>query len=189
MIRWILTCFFLLLSAQVAFGVADPRPDVLGVYFDDRGDQTCNDAIPPGTQFSMFLVYTNPTVDSILGFEAGYYWSGIFIELPVQWPCGLIWIVEPDLGNMSVTCAEPFPTSTATPLLQMNYFYLGGSEPIGVFHVEKAPGSVQPGTGPNILLADGTYLEVQAGEPAHLVPHCIVTTTAREWGAVKSLFR
>lgn len=188
MARSILLVLILVLSSSLAQGVSDPRPDVLGIYFDESGDQTCNDSILASVPFSVWLVYTNPTPAAILGFEAGFYFSGSLISLGAQWPCGIVWLVEPDLDNLYVACGEPFPTTAATPLVRFDYLFLGGLLE-GSFHIEKASGSTAPGTGPNIILADSSFLEVLPGTPAFLTMWCGVPSTTVDWGSIKSLYR
>ena len=188
MARSLLLVLFLVWSASMAYGVSDPRPDVLGVYFDEIGEETCSDSIPFSVPFSVWLVYTNPTPATILGFEAGYYWSGALISLGAQWPCGIVWLVEPDLDNLYVTCGEPFPTAAATPLVRFDFLFLGGLLE-GTFHVEKASGSTSPGTGPNIILDDGSFLEALPGAPAYVTVFCGVPAVTVDWGSIKSLYR
>ena len=189
MARLILVFLILAMSAPTAFGVSDPRSDVLGVYFDEFGEQICNDNVQLGVPFSVWLVYTNPTPAVILGFEAGYYYSGSSLKLGAQWPCGIVWLEEPDLHNLYVTCNEPFPTTQATPLVRFDYLNVGAGSPEATFHVEKASGSVLPGTNPYIILADGTPLEVLAGRPAYTTLCCGVPVTDVGWGTIKSLYR
>jgi len=189
MTRWILMTLVVLLWSHAALGASDPRPDVLGVYFDANADQTCRDNLQLGTLFSVYLVYTNPSVAEILGFEAGYYMTGNFLEVAVHWPCGIIWTVQPDLDNLYVACGEPFPAFPATPLVQFDYFYGGGGVPEGTFHVEKASGSAEPGPHPNIIRADGSLMNVEAGYPAYILSNCGLPAEKVEWGSVKTLYR
>jgi hypothetical protein len=181
--------FILIMFTQAAFGVADPRPDVLGVYFDEFGDQICNDSVPISVPFSVWFVYTNPTPTSILGFEAGYYTTGdSFIRLAIHPPCSIMWI-PPDLDNLTLLCPEPFATAEATPLFRIEYLYIGGGSPESTFYLEKASGSPLPGDNPYIILADGSPFEVQAGVPAYTALSCGVPSENLDWGTIKSLYR
>jgi hypothetical protein len=189
MMRLLVLAMVLLVWVTAAFGVSDPRTDVLGVYFDENADSSCLDFLQPATIFSVYLIYTNPSVPAILGFEAGYYMSGNFFEMPFLWPCGIIWTVEPDLDNLYVACGEPFLTSVATPLVQFDYMWLGGGIAEGTIHIEKASGSAEPGNNPHIILPDNSLLEVQAGYPAYILDTCGLPANTVEWGAIKSLYR
>ena len=179
----------LVLFSQSAWGVTDPRSDVIGVYFDEFGDQICEDTFLIGLPFSVWIVYTNPSVTSILGYELGYYTTSEFIQLGLLPPCGLIWIVPMDLENLFVTCGSPNPTSQATPLLRIDYLFMGYEDPDSIFYVEKARDSVLPGTNPYIILADGSFMEAQAGIPAYTTLCCGLPTEILGWGSVKSLYR
>ena len=169
--------------------VVDPRPDVLGVYFDEFGDRNCKDDLNPGAPFSVWFVYTNPTVPFILGFEASYHTTADFIQMGLFPRCESITPVEPDLDNLLATCSIPFPTTQATPLYRIEYLYLGFESVETTFHLEKARESIQPGNNPYIILADGSIMEVQAGGPAITTLHCVLPVEKMVWGSIKSLYR
>jgi len=189
MARLLLIAFILVMFTQAAYGVADPRPDVLGVYFDEFGEQVCNDMVQASIPFSVWIVYTNPTPTSILGFEAGLYTTGgPYIMLGMHPPCDIMWI-DPDPENLIVDCSTPFPTAEATPLFRIEYLYLGSGVPESTFRVEKASGSSLPGDNPYIILADGSPMEVQAGVAAYTTLYCGLPTENMGWGTIKSLYR
>ena len=190
MARYVMTAFVLVMFSQAAFAVSDPRPDVLGVYFDETGDQICNDAVIPFTPFSVWIVYTNPTPAMILGFEAGFFLNGALMQLAIFWPCDLVFPGPPDLENLNVVCSEPFPTAQATPLVHFQFMHLPPPDvPEVTFHLEKAGGSPLPGENPYVILADGSPFEVQAGDPAYITSDCSVPTEILGWGTIKSLYR
>ena len=181
--------FILVVFGQAAFAVVDPRPDVLGVYFDDFGVQHCRDDLLIAVPFSVWIVYTNPSVTSILGFEAGYHTTGEFLQLGLYPPCGIIWVIPPELDNLYIACSTPLATTQATPLLRIEYLYLGFEALDSVFYLEKARDSSQPGNNPYIILADGSSLEALAGVPAFTSLCCGLPTANVEWGTIKSLYR
>jgi hypothetical protein len=190
MARTLMIAFILVLFAQAAFAVVDPRPDVMGVYFDETGDQICNDTVIPFTPFSVWIVYTNPTPAMILGFEAGYFLNGTLLQIAIFWPCDIVFPFPPDLDDLHVICGEPFPTSQATPLVHFQYMHLPPPDvPEVTFHLEKASGSSLPGDNPYVILADGSPFEVLAGEPAYTTSNCGVPTENMGWGTIKSLYR
>jgi hypothetical protein len=189
MARWLLLVFVLVVFAQAASGVSDPRPDVLGVYFDYFGDQICEDNLLIAVPFSVWFVYTNPSETSILGFEAGYHTTAEFFQLGIFPPCGIIWTEIPELDNLFVACAEPMATTEATVLFRIEYLMLGFENPDSIFYLEKARESTQPGTNPYIILADGSLMEAQAGMTAYTTLCCGLPTENRGWGSIKSLYR
>ncbi len=189
MARLLMIAFILVMFTQAAYGVADPRPDVLGVYFDEFGEQVCNDMVQASIPFSVWIVYTNPTPTSILGFEAGLYTTGeSYLSLAMHPPCDIMWI-DPDPENLTVECSTPFPTAEATPLFRIDYLFLGSGVPESTFRVEKASGSSLPGDNPYIILADGSPFEVQAGVAAYTTLCCGLPTENMGWGTIKSLYR
>jgi len=189
MVRLLLIAFVLVVFTQAAYGVSDPRPDVLGVYFDEFGDQVCSDGVFASIPFSVWIVYTNPTPTSILGFQAGLYTAGdSFLRLEMFPPCWIMWI-DPDPENLTVSCATPITTAEATPLFGIDYLYVGPGAPEATFHLEKASGSTLPGDNPYIILADGSPLEVQPGYPAYTTMSCGAPTQDMGWGRIKSLYR
>jgi hypothetical protein len=179
----------LMVLAPAAPGVSDPPSDLMGVYFDEFGEQICEDNLQPFVPFSLWIVYTNPSATSILGYELGYHTTAEFLQLGLYPPCGIIWIDPPELDNLYVICGEPVPTSAATPLLRIDYMALGFEDSEAVFYVEKASGSIQPGNNPHVILADGSLMEVQAHVPAYTTLCCGVPTENLGWGSIKSLFR
>ena len=189
MVRLLMIAFILIMFTQAAYGVYDPRPDVLGVYFDEYGDQICNDMVQASVPFSVWFVYTNPTPASILGFQAGLFTAGdSVIRLAMYPPCDVMW-VDPNPENLNVLCPEPFATAEATPLFRIEYLYVGSVVPESTFRVENASMPTWPGDNPYIILADGSPLEVQAGYPAFTTMFCGVPTEKMGWGTIKSLYR
>jgi hypothetical protein len=189
MARSILLVSFLILLTTAASGVSDPRTDVLGLYFDANADLTCRDDGLIAVPFSVYLIYTNPSVDAIRGFEAGFHVTGDFILLSAQWPCGIIWVVDPELDNLYVACAEPIPVGVATPLVRFDLMSLAAGPIEGTFLMDKASGSVQPGDNPHIILPDDSLMEVNAGHPAYILYDCGVPVESTEWGSIKSNYR
>jgi hypothetical protein len=189
MIRLLMIALVLLMLAPTAGGASDPPSDLIGVYFDEYGEQICEDNILLYVPFSLWVVYTNPSVTSILGYELGYHTTAEFMQLGVYPPCGLIWVDPPELENLTVVCGEPIPISGPTVLLRLEYMALGFEEPETVFYVNKASGSAQPGNNPHIILEDGSYMEAQAQVPAYTTLCCGVPTEGMGWGSIKSLYR
>jgi len=189
MTRPIKTLIVLLVLAQAGPGVSDPPSELIGVYFDEYGQQICEDNLMPYVPFPLWVVYTNPSVTSILGYELGYHTTAEFLQLGLYPPCGLIWIDPPELDNLYVVCGDPVPTSAATVLLRIDYMALGYEDPEAVFYVDKASGSVQPGNNPHVILADGSLMEVQAHVPAYTTLCCGVPSEEMGWGSIKCLYR
>lgn len=184
-----MTVFILLMISQGAVAVVDPRPDVFGVYFDEFGDRNCKDDLIPGVVISVWFVYTNPTVSSILGFEAGYHTTTDFLQVGLYPPCGILQPVVPELDNLTIICGTPLVTGPATPLYRIEYLYLGIGPVEATYYLEKARDSTQPGNNPYIILSDGSIMEVQAGDPAYTTLFCGVSTEKVGWGTIKSLYR
>lgn len=189
MIRLLLIAVVLMMLASTAGGVPDPPSELIGVYFDEFGEQICEDSILLFTPFSLWVVYTNPSVNSILGYELGYHTTTEFLQLATYPPCGLIWINPPEFDNLYVVCGEPIPISGPTVLLRMEYMALGFEDPEAVFYVTEASGSTQPGDNPHVILEDGSFWEVQAQVPAYTTLCCGVPTEEWGWGSIKSLYR
>lgn len=183
------TVLVVLVLAQTASAVVDPRPDVLGLYFDESGNVQCKDDLIVGVPFTVWFVYTNPSVPFVRGFEAGFHTTATFLRLALNPPCGIIWTVEPELDNLFISCGEPLATAAATPLFSIDYLYLGAESREATFYLEKARDSVLPGTNPYIILPDNGVLEAQAGDPAYTTANCAVAAEELEWGSIKSLYR
>lgn len=162
----------------------DPRPDVLGLYFDTNAEINCVD-VAPSTVFSLWLVYSRSTVPEIMGFEAGIGFSGDVILLDLVPPCGFAWEDPPDLTDLHVVCAAPVPTALAVALMSLDFLKI--SDATAFFFVTAAAAPSIPGNTPYIILPGGKLLPALIGDDA--IAGCSVPSQASTWGAIKSLYR
>ena len=132
---------FLLAGSSVA--VVDPDPNSLGVYFDLNADVNYLD-VTPNTEFSAYVMLTNPTWDNILAFEFGYElvvpagMEGMIFRLATILPPTVNPFMFPGFlhGDYIYGISSPYPTSVATVLVEWQFlivapmtieFYLGPS--------------------------------------------------------------
>ena len=59
------------LTASSSLATTNPCPDILGIYFDESADTNCSNQIF-FTPFSVYVVITNPSSDSVFSVEFGY---------------------------------------------------------------------------------------------------------------------
>jgi len=189
---WLLVLF----PAGVWAGL-DPTPDQMGFYFDPLGE-TIDLELATFSPFTLYIIYTNPTLESIRGFECdlAMYSDGPTqsIILDTAYP-----VPQVDIGSKSQSRAmyivgftEPIPTTPATVLAQVNLFYLDSS-PLLFYQGPAEPASL--GSGLPVVMGEDfallpTGLSVPDG-PAATVngEDSVVHTNQAPWDFIKSLYR
>jgi len=165
--------------------------DDLGVYFDQNGYYNCADGIPLGV-FYAYLLYTNPSVSEITGFELGIDITGPLLLAQVTTPCGVP-VPVADVAQISVQCDSPIPCSSSTLLLTLQLIM-----PVpqwGSLKVRAADSPTSPFDTPNVILPDETRMGVSAMEGESYVygqgiNECYPTAArSLSWGTIKGLFR
>ena len=119
----IITMFMFMATSALA--IFDETPNTMGVYFDLEANEFCTEDLVDGnTQFTFYLVITNPSFDTLHGFEAGYHFDGVAgvdaatLENGTAVDSGI-------LGNHIVSFGTPTPTSAVTLLATLDATYFG----------------------------------------------------------------
>ena len=180
--------------AALSWGICgDARSaDELGVYFDESAEISCIVPTSYPAVIYAYVVYSNPSVVEIAGFDLGVAFYQIHGSMPLvftaQAPCS---VGVANLAQVSVRCPEPIPCGTHTTLLSIPMYWWGGLTEIGV---SGAAAPSLPITGPFVVLRDGSGVPVgrrpvwgvlDAGfDICHGLP-----IESQTWGAVKGLYR
>jgi len=192
----ILSC---LLMASSAFAVADADPDGIGIWFDLTADTNYVDA-PVYAQVMTYLIISNPTTNSIAGWECSLVFDMVGLSVLGGWMyngSALNVLTEPDFA---VGLAEPLPAEPATLLLSFNLFVMDAAG--SCFTVLPSPAPSTPDNLP--LYVDGedlshlVLLQNATGYgPGGEILTCaaindqtcdITATESTTWSAVKSLW-
>lgn len=186
------------LMATSAFAIVDPDSDMMGIYFDTAADQVCGSAAPI-TNINAYLIYTNPTLPSIRGFEcqvsyvAGDNNTSITPTLAI--PGTDVGVKAAPVFNFIVGYGSPLPTSAATTLATLNIFYLNFASPsMDLFLGPADPSSNLDGL-PMVILDDfslttvGTSTDGGVAAQINAAACGVVDSEDASWGEVKSLFR
>jgi hypothetical protein len=183
--------------ASMAYGVADPDVNSMGIYFDLNAD-VYEGALPVYAPTPVYVILTNPDFDAIYGYEFGYIantggalFSGIAFAGtgPID--------VGGAAGNHIVGLGAPMTTSPATLIATLTYIFLGATE-VSWTLTGSTPNSTAGSVLPNVLLANDFILPVglSAGLVDGVPQVCaigngagVVAVDEASWDAVKSLYR
>lgn len=189
----------LILTWGTAVAVVDPEPDKIGIYFDETGDQACEEISGlPFTLVPAAIILTRPTMAEITGWEAAVHSADgeLLILNPEVAGDGTATVVD---GRFQVAYETPLATTEATVLARMDLVAMDGEE---CLHLSGVDGVQRP----RIRTEDGSMVEIRPtaffdngvgavlgtcaviiGEP---FPCSLVTASERlSWGAVKARFR
>ncbi len=125
-----LTALSLLIAPVAAAAPVDPTPNGVGIYFDTEGISNCAYA-EPYTNLTAYVLLTNPTSASIIGWEAA------LLINPTSFPAGITFDIGPDalnvftVPNFNVGYLQPHSGNPIT-LLTITTFYLGGPVVLGL---------------------------------------------------------
>jgi len=177
--------------ATSASAVIDPDPNMMGLYWDTNADMPCTPAV--GYPVNMYIILTNPTGDSLGGFECAYTIEGAaqpyILSALFTNPDALD--VAAGFQNFIVGFGSPQPTTEATILATISVLNAASMD-LGFYLHQSSPASVD-GVLP-VILSDGELMTVGtstgAGElTAVMGADCVVATEEASWDSVKSLYR
>ncbi len=76
--KQIIIAGLLIILATSAFAFLDPTPDTVGIYLDTDAEEMCVPGLVDGdTDFTFYMIITNPSFSSMQGFFLGYHFNGI----------------------------------------------------------------------------------------------------------------
>jgi hypothetical protein len=187
-----------LLIAGNAFALLDDAQDNLGMYFDTQGDVVCRTAAFLN-HVPAYILYTNPTLPSLRGFEMGLDLVGaVNTSVAKSFPVPTTDVGANNTGGISYNFiagfAAPMLTSPATVLCTLDIFFLDFT-PVSFICGPSAPSSNTDGLA-MVMLEDFSLMGVDTsnmpGEFAAQInaPECMVVENEdASFGAVKALFR
>ncbi len=179
--------------ALALFGAveASGQADGVDVYFDQAASSRCIVASPVSL-VSVYVVYSDPSVSEIGGFDVG-----VSVDQYLSSPPQIAEVLTPcaasitDIGQISVRCATPIACTTQTTLCEIRMLFLGGVTRLSV----TGPTTPSlPVAGPFVVLGDGSALSLSEGDTGALIDggfeYCEgLSGELTTWGAVKSLYR
>ena len=186
--RILFLCLFSLLVVQSATAVIDPRPNLMGMYFDEIGDVQCRDDVEPEVPFSVWLLLTNPTMAFVQGFSCQVIVSGNVLQLAAAVACEFVSHGIED-RDYNVGCNSPIPCFSVTPLIHFQ-FLIVDQPPLSVtFLVQNSPSDPNSEGKPTLHLPDEPSIRVEASDPIHITESCGLPVETFGWGTIKSLYR
>ncbi len=184
-----------LLVASPAFALIDTDPDMMGLYFDETADLNCTTEVAPYAIIPGYFIMTNPSNDSIGGFEFGYDVEGSAMILSIVFPPSSL-----DVGgggtNHIVGLGEPLETTEATILATISILYMDAA--MGPVHFTlhgSTPSSIDPML-PTILYGQGELMSLGTSTTPGAytavingVCEDVVDTEETTFDSLKSLYR
>ncbi len=186
--RILFLCLLSLVLVQSATAVIDPRPDLVGLYFDEIGDVQCRDDVESEVPFSVWLLLTNPTMAFVQGFSCQVIVSGNVLQLAAAVACGF---ESPGIfdRDYNVACNSPIPCFTVTPLIHFQFLTVD-QPPLSItFLVRNSPSDPNPEGKPALLLPDNSSIRVEMSAPIHITENCGLPVESTVWGTIKTLYR
>jgi hypothetical protein len=190
-----LTAMIILLGcsfAGISPGMAQatlPGPDALGLYFDVEA-QTRDIDVEAGASFEIYLILTNPTMNSIEGWESAVILTNGNSVTTTEFPVGS----QPLLNgpqDWAVSMTIPMPCNVLTKLAV--FTVLSVSDEHATFFLGNISAPSLAGDYPSVCLTGGdwTALDLSSEDPSLPVAEVNGSTPDQKttWGAVKSLFR
>lgn len=195
----LLSLVLLLALPALAYALEDPRPDVMGFFFDQSfplEENTAQQSVP----FMVYAVLMNPSMSTLDGLEFGYDHEvppgkeGLLFRLATNYPPGAISTVtpwNPLVGTYALGLATPMPTSSYTVLMSWQYMLL--DDFVMGFHMTGGDPSSFPGGAPGYALQQTlvpcAIAQTCFGTGAYVNSWCPVDTEEHSWGTLKGLYR
>lgn len=185
-----LLTFALIVAASTSFAGLDPDDNMMGLYWDLDGENPCSASSPTPT--NLYLLLTNPTMDSIGGFECGIDMIGSAYLLAANFANPQALDVASGFQNFIVGFGAPTACTQNTLLVTLSVMNVGADLE---FYLHSAnPASIE-GVLPVILLADDTMTTIgtstlPGGMTAQMGANCEpVDTEETTWDSLKGLYR
>ncbi|MBK7189610.1 MAG: hypothetical protein IPO18_06730 [bacterium] len=188
---------FVMAAALFACAAGTPvrgEADHVGVYFDESALSSCASPMPL-TTVNAYVVYSEPSVAEIIGYDFGIAVYQAFPQFyappPVQATTSACPATIPNLAQVSVRCSEPIPCGAHTTLLTLSLFWTRG---LVYLDLTAAEAPLLPIAGPYVVLPDGSGMPFSNSRALAIIDGGFdvcegLPTESWTWGAVKGLYR
>jgi hypothetical protein len=183
---------------SAAFASLDHDSDQLGLYFDQQGLEVCRQA-GFATLNEIYLLYLNPTVEALHGFECSVTLrsaqevASVMTTYSYATPAIDVGDYDSVHRNLIVGFGEPLALSQATVLASTQILYFD-EEPLDIVLGPADPASLGAET-PLVLLEDFTLMAVGISTPdtpalqINAVDCGVVATDRTAWDRIKAMYR
>ena len=185
---------FAMLMATSALAISDPTPNTIGIYLDTEANEMCVDGLTEAmTEFTMHMILTNPTFDTMHGFLAGYHFEGV-AQLNSAVLAQANATDSGGLGDHIVNFDSPVPTSTIMPLMTITATYVDFEYGPAVLQLHGIILAALTGNVPAAIL-DGNelfdlHLSFDDGSTVRINAGCNpVANESLSFDGIKSLYR
>lgn len=184
----------LLLMATSALAVLDPAPDTIGIYLDTEAETMCVEGLVDGaTDFTFYMILTNPTFDTMQGLWAGYHFEGVAeVTDSILGHGGAT-----DSGSTGAHYVEydtPVPASASMLLMTLSATYFDFEYGPAILELHNNPLAAKSANAPGVFNGNGDYIELNltydAGATIRINADCgPVASENLTMGTIKSLYR
>jgi len=166
-----------------------PGPDALGLYFDAEA-QTRDIDVDADTSFEVYLIITNPTMNSIEGWESAVILTNGNSVTTTEFPIGSQPLINGP-QDWAVSMTIPMPCNVLTKLAV--FTVLSVSDQHAPFFLGNISVPSLAGDYPSVQLTGGGWIALDLSSEDPSVPVAEINGSTPDqkstWGGVKSLFR
>jgi len=189
----VLAIILITILAPSVFANSDTPADILGLYSDSEGFDTCLDDVGSLQVVELFLILKNPSFDTLHGFEVGIS-HPVLVEVVNTSFANTEAVNAGSEDNMIVSFDTPTTTETLTLLATVSLLYLDNQYASYFLDLVGAdPGVLDP-LYPALELAEGQWIQAQTNttsgtEHVFQINWCGVPVQGVSFDRVKSLYR
>ncbi len=182
-----------MLMATPVLAFFDSTPNTIGIYLDADAEEVCVQGLVEGnTEFTFYMIITNPTFSTMEGFVAGYTFDGVAgVNSAV--------LADPNaiddgfLGEHIVHFDSPMPTSDSNLLMTLSATYQDFEYGSARLRLHNIPLNKSLNA-PFVFLSGGESLDLnlsyEEGITIRINADCgSVATEKQSMGGIKSLYR
>ncbi len=192
--KMLLTLCLCLLTTSSSLAVMSTTENTMGLYWDLSADTVCIEGV--SVTNDLYLIFTNPTMETIIGFGAGVDMEGegmILDEIFAN--AGIINLVDGPM-EYQIFFTSPTICTEATLLVTISVLKISWDWEGGLYFYLRGPDDpFEPNGVPEVTYGYDTELAVETStEPgtvnAYIGLECgVVATEKTTWDSVKSMYR
>ncbi len=184
----------LMMMATSAIAILDPAPDTIGIYLEAEAETMCVEGLVDGdTDFTFYMVLTNPTFDAMQTLWAAYHFEGA-----ANVTGAVLGHAEGTdsgtTGSHFVEYDTPVPASASMLLMTLSATYYDYEYGPAVLELHNHPLGAKTANAPHVIGGGGEFVELnltyEAGATIRINADCgPVANESLSIDGIKSLYR
>lgn len=184
----------IMMMATTALAFLDPTPDTIGIYLEPEAETMCVEGlVDGGTDFTFYMIITNPSFDTMEGYMAGYHFEGNAVVNDAA----LAHSDAMDYGSVGehlVNFSSPVPVSENTLLMTLSATYIEFEYGSAILELHNLPLAEKSIYAPGVIIGGGEYMDLNLtfddGSTIRINADCgQVATESLSMDGIKSLYR